>query len=481
MERPVKGDARIKVLAVDDDGVALNLVKSAAARDSGVDLSCVSSASEAFGSLAAARFDLVFLDLGLADREGTELLSDVIAIAGSALVAIVTGDSRPETIVDCMKRGAFDYVPKPAALSRFLAIFRHVRSVKELRQEINMLREEGESGERNPAFSRIVTRSSLMFELFRSVERVARSPFAVLIAGESGVGKELVARAVHDLSGRDGAFVPVNVAALDDALFSDTLFGHVRGAYTGAEGKRRGLVVEAERGTLFLDEIGDIGPESQAKLLRFLQEGEFYPLGSDKPEKSAARLVMATNADLSGKVRQGTFRADLFYRLMIHPVAIPPLRARREDIPLLVEKFAIDAATALSRPIPRSTEAFLAALDGWQFPGNVRELSSLVHGAVSRMEGGVLPASYALDYIQSVSRRTSDPCDCGSRNPDDPALAPVFFAPDGRFLTIDEITDRQIRAALKKSADNQSLAARLLGISQSTVSRWLDSHPMKNE
>lgn len=373
----------------------------------------------------------------LGRHSDTSLLSEVTAAANGALVAIVTGDDSPAAIIS------------------------HVRSILELKDEIRTLGGEDGMGARDPAFSRIITRSPLMLGLFKAVERVARSPLAVLVAGESGVGKELVARAIHDLSRREGAFVPVNVAGLDDTLFADTLFGHLKGAYTEADSKRRGLVREADGGTLFLDEIGDVGPEAQVKLLRFLQEGEFYPLGSDKPDQSSARLVMATNADLLAKVREGSFRADLYYRLMIHYIAIPPLRERREDIPLLVEKFAETAAATLGRPAPKRLDGFLAAIEGWAFPGNVRELFSLVHGAMSWTEGGTLPAAYASDYIRSMEGKA--------------------ISTDAKAATtLEEMTDRHIREALRRSGGNQSVAAMLLGISQSTISRRINGKAMKD-
>ena len=464
----------LRVLAIDDDPAVLEMARLAAVRSDAVDVACASSAAEAFALFeGGGSFDLVFLDLHLGDRSDAALLNDVIAVAGGALVAIVTGDDNPATIVECMKRGAFDYLPKPISSARLAAIIGHVRSILELKREIRMLG--GETGEasRDPAFSRIVTRSPLMLGLFKAIERVARSPLAVLVSGESGAGKELVARSIHDLSRREGAFVAVNIAGLDDTLFADTLFGHVKGTYTGAEGKRRGLVREADAGTLFLDEIGDIGPEAQVKLLRFLQEGEFYPLGSDRPEKSSARLVMASNADLLAKVREGDFRADLYYRLMIHNIAVPPLRERREDIPLLVDHFAREAAATLGRKPPRRTEAFLAAIEGYSFPGNVRELFSLVHGAMSWAEGGTLPASYAADYIRSRKAASTAAKEPGH------GLADAFSDREGRFLSLDEVTDRHIEEALRRSGGNQSTAALLLGISQSTISRRQAGRTMK--
>ncbi len=460
----------LRILAADDDPAVLELTKLVAAQ-AGAELRCASSAAEVFALLGSQSFDMVFLDLDLGDRWDADLLSDVIAAGNGALVTVVTADDRPATVVESMKRGAFDYIAKPVPPSRLMMIITHVRSIIELQKEVRILAGEAEEWAREPAFARIITRSPRMFGIFRIMRRIARSPLAVLVAGESGVGKELVSRAIHDLSGRTGAFIPVNVAGLDDTLFADTLFGHVKGAYTGAEGRRGGLVREADGGTLFLDEVGDIGTDAQVKLLRFLQDGEFYPLGADRSEHSSARLVLATNADLFRKVQDGSFRADLYYRLAIHYISVPALRERREDIPLLVEKFALDAAVSLGRAVPKRLDAFLAAIQGWDFPGNVRELFALVNGAMTLAEGDALPASYAVEYLRTQRSRTANDDLRGA----DPIAAPAAdeIGLEGRFPTLEEVTDRHIRAALDRCNGNQSQAAQLLGISQSTISRKL--------
>jgi DNA-binding NtrC family response regulator len=458
----------MNVLVVDDNPSVLAMARAAARGLDGVDVTAAATAAEAFDVLGAGRIDLVLLDLGLPDRPGPALLSDVLTASGGALVSVVGAGGKPELIVDCVKRGAFDYVARPLSPSRLLDILQHARSITRMRVDARPPAGQESEGTRNGAFARILTRSPLMLGLFKATERVATSPFAVLLQGESGVGKDLISRAIHDLSRRCGAFVPVNVAGLDDALFSDTLFGHRRGAYTGAQASRRGLVCAAEGGTLFLDEIGDIGPESQAKLLRFLQDGEFYPLGADEPERSTARLVLATNVDLLARMRAGAFREDLYYRLKIHSLAVPPLRQRREDIPLLVREFVADAARATGRPAPHRLEAFIQAVAGWSFPGNVRELFSLVNGAMVWAEEGELPARYAMEHIRAIQGELP------------PAQCVESPAADGSFPTLEQVTDRHVREALRRCGGNQSAAARLLGISQSTISRKLGRASTQN-
>ena len=240
----------------------------------------------------------------------------------------------------------------------------------------------------HPAFAEIVTQNPTMHALFRYVEAIARSPQPVLITGETGTGKELMARAVHRLAAPRGDFVAVNVAGLDDQVFSDTLFGHTRGAFTGADRPREGLITRAEDGTLFLDEIGDLAAVSQVKLLRLLQEGTYYPLGADRPRQSRARVVVATNRDVVQDVQAGTFRKDLYYRLRAHHVQLPPLRARRDDLALLVTHCLAKAATALHKPVPTPPLALYQLLHTYTFPGNVRELEAMVFDAVARHQGG---------------------------------------------------------------------------------------------
>ncbi|MEX2320598.1 MAG: sigma 54-interacting transcriptional regulator, partial [Saccharospirillum sp.] len=279
---------------------------------------------------------------------------------------------------------------------------------------------------------------------------------------ESGTGKELIARAVHTLSGRQGKLVTVNVAGLDDHIFNDTLFGHRKGAFTGADQERRGLVEEASGGTLFLDEIGDLSPSSQVKLLRLLQEGEFYPIGADRPKRLQARIFVATHQDLAERQREGVFRRDLYYRLCTHQVLIPPLRARREDIRLLFTFFAEQAADDLGKPLPEFSPDLWAALQAYEFPGNVRELRAIAFDSVSRHHGGAMTRQdlHLFNHPQDADGSSHD-------------NTLVHFAPDNRLPTLSEIDDLLIAEAMHRADYNQSIAARILGISQPALSKRL--------
>ncbi|MCF6180375.1 MAG: sigma 54-interacting transcriptional regulator, partial [Geopsychrobacter sp.] len=292
------------------------------------------------------------------------------------------------------------------------------------------------------------------------LESIASSRHPLLILGESGVGKELIAQVVHRLAGSSGPLVSVNVAGLDDNIFSDTLFGHKKGAFTGADHERRGMIEKAAGGTLFLDEIGDLSQASQVKLLRLLQEGEFYPLGSDQPRQAEARVICATHRDLDVAASSGTFRRDLYYRLHAHQVKIPPLRQRKEDIPLLLHHFLELAASEAAKPVPTPPPELSALLGSYSFPGNVRELLTMVQDAVSRHRGGVLSMISFMDRIG-----------LGREQMIIPAVNP--FVELSELPTLGDATELLVDAALLRAEGNQSLAARLLGISQPALSKRL--------
>jgi transcriptional regulator with PAS, ATPase and Fis domain len=306
-----------------------------------------------------------------------------------------------------------------------------------------------------------------MRNLFQYAEAIAGSGEPVLITGETGTGKELLAEAVHRLSGRSGEFVPVNVAGLDDALFSDTLFGHRRGAFSGADSAREGMVAKAAGGTLFLDEIGDLKPPSQVKLLRLLQEQQYYPLGSDIAKVSNVRILCATHQDLHAAMAEEAFRSDLFYRLSVHQIDIPPLRRRNEDIPVLVGHFIEQAAESLGKKAPEVPAELLTLLSNHHFPGNVRELRALVFDAVARHQsGGVLSMK---SFRKAVT----------AKRPIDAAVEQSDL--DGRFLTLKEAEQKHIHLALQRAGNNQGIAATLLGISRPALNRRLAREKKKGK
>jgi transcriptional regulator with PAS, ATPase and Fis domain len=309
---------------------------------------------------------------------------------------------------------------------------------------------------RPEAFSEIVTNNELMLSKFKYIEAIAENDNPVLITGESGVGKELVARVIHQLSRRRGKFVPENIAGLDDTMIADTLFGHTRGAFTTAEAARRGLIEEARGGTLFLDEIGDMSIVSQLKLLRLIEEKEYRALGSDEVKISDARIIIATNANLEKKLAEGKFREDLFYRL-IYRIHLPPLRERLDDLPLLIDHFVEQTSQALGSKKPAVPKELAALLSSYGFPGNIRELKNMIDNALSRSKSRALHLGYFKEYIQK---------NAGGELKPDGKLA--FF---DRFPNLKEIELFYIDEALRRAKGNQSVAAGMLGLSASALSR----------
>jgi transcriptional regulator with PAS, ATPase and Fis domain len=296
---------------------------------------------------------------------------------------------------------------------------------------------------------------------------VAKSPQPVLITGETGTGKELIARAIHDLSQRPGPFVAVNAAGLDDALFSDTLFGHTKGAFTSARAARKGLVEQAAEGTLFLDEIGDLSTASQVRLLRLAQEREYYPIGSDLAKRSRTRLVLATNRELESMQENGTFRKDLYFRLQTHKVNLPPLRDRLEDLPLLVDHFLEKSAREMGRKKPTPPRELFDLLNVYHYPGNIRELEGLVWEAVGGHRGGVLNTDVFRAHIERHTRRTDAPAQ---------REAPRQIAFPQQLPTLQEMRRLLVEEALKRANGNQAIAAQLLGITRTALNKWLKRH-----
>ncbi len=468
------------VLLVDDEEQALAAADVTLRSEGITNIATCSDSRRVMELLAGGEHAAVLLDLTMPNLSGRELLPRIVAEHPEVPVIVLTAVAELDTAVGCMRDGAFDYLVKPVEESRLVSAVRHAVDMRAARHENERLARAlfAEDLEHPEAFAAIVTRSPAMHAVFRYLEAIAATPLPVLVTGETGTGKELVARAIHELSGRGGAFVPVNVAGLDDALLSDTLFGHKRGGFTGADRDRAGLIEQAAGGTLFLDEIGDLAPQSQIKLLRLLQEGRYYPIGADLQKASDARILVATNRDLAAMQGSGEFRRDLYYRLRAHQVHLPPLRRRREDLGVLVDHFFAKAAGLLSKARPTAPRELVALLATYSFPGNVRELEGMVADAVSRHRSGVLSLESFRERIGPGSPGVDDvggaeaPDGGGDGAPLGPTgVAKISFGDD--LPTLEEAEQALIAEALRRSGTNQTTAARLLGLSRRALNNRL--------
>ena len=419
--------------------------------------------------LAADPIGVVVLDLTMPHLSGQTLLEQITTNYPTVHAIVMTATHDLETAVQCMQAGAIDYLVKPVDKHRLVSSVRRALELCALRREVDSPREPRPGAPSPPpqAFAEMVTQNTAMHALFRYVEAIARSPQPVLITGETGTGKELMARAIHRLTAPRGDFVAVNVAGLDDQVFSDTLFGHTRGAFTGADRPREGLITRAEEGTLFLDEMGDLAAVSQVKLLRLLQDGTYYPLGADRPRQSRARVVVATNRDVVQDVQTGMFRKDLYYRLRAHHIQLPPLRARRDDLALLVNYCLTKAAAALHKPVPTPPLALYQLLNTYTFPGNVRELEAMVFDAVARHQSGSLSLQ-AFKEAMGAGRSllAGEPLS-------NSALVSQSSWDAEPLPTLKEAEDALIAAALRHADGNQGVAAGLLGVSRQALNKRL--------
>jgi len=453
------------VLIVDDEPAWLRSLSLTLESSAGVtNVFLCEKSADALPLLEKGGIGLVLLDLTMPGLSGEELLCAIAERHPDVACVIISGVSQLDTAVRCMRLGAYDYYVKTDEEDRIVGgVLRAIRML-ELRDENRAVKSRlVAGGPAHPeAFTGIVTRSRAMFSVFAYVEAVAKSPQPLLITGESGVGKENLVRAAHAVSGRAGPLAAVNVAGLDDAMFADALFGHVKGAYTGAALARKGMVEEAAGGTLFLDEIGDLSIASQVKLLRLLQEGEYHPLGSDQPRRMNARVIVATNRDLAADEAEGRFRRDLYYRLCAHHVHIPALRERKEDLEPLLRHFLNEAAAEMGKTAPTAPPELLRWLSAHDFPGNVRELRAMCYDAVSLHSGGALSTK---SFRQAIAPCKADarPCAC-EVNP---------FAAFERLPTFTEAAECLTAEAMRRSGGNQTLAARLLGVSQPALSKRL--------
>ena len=442
------------ILLVDDEEKILKAL-GRALREAGHDVVETTSPKRAQRLLSERTFDLLVVDNVMPELGGLDLIREYVTSTPDqerSQILMMTAHATVESAIEAMKLGALDYLQKPFEIDELLVVVRRALEHQRLRTEHHYLRTE-----RDEQFDHygIVGKSRAMEEVIQRAELVAKTKSTVLITGETGTGKELVARAIHDRSAqRDMPLIKVNCAAIPETLLESELFGHVRGAFTGATTTKKGKFALANGGSIFLDEIGTMSTALQPKLLRVLQEREFEPLGAERVERSDVRIIAATNRDLRQMVADGRFQEDLFYRLNVIPIAIPPLRERREDIPALVAYFVTKHAQRIGRQIERLGEGVLTGLQQYDWPGNVRELENTVERAVVLSQGPVIPAS-AVSVLGAPA-------------------APATGLPSLKLRQNIQWVEREtVRRALETSGGVKKDAAELLGISQRALSYYL--------
>ncbi len=448
--RPSNG-AQSRILVVDDEAAARRLFARVLGR-AGYAVEAVESAEAALSRIEDAQFDLLLSDVRLGGMNGIELCREVRRRTPTMLLVLITAFAALDDAVAGMHEGVRDYVTKPCSPEHLLHVVRRALHERDLDRENQRLKEKLVERE---GLSRILGESAAIRAVRDQATRSARTAAPVLIHGASGVGKELVARAIHVLSTRAAsAFVAVNASAVSQSLFERELFGHVKGAFTGANEDAPGLFDAADGGTLFLDEIGELKLELQPKLLRVLEEREFVPVGGVRPRSVDVRLIAATNRDLEADVRASRFRRDLYYRLNVVPIRVPSLAERRDDIPVLAQHFLQEAARRHERELVGFTPDALATLAGRSWPGNVRELRNLVERAAVFAPGSTITRA---DLVAPGHREAHEGLADG--------LASYPFAE----LTLDAVDQIHIRRVLESCHGNRSRAAEILGISRSTL------------
>jgi len=453
---------------VADDEASIRFVLREALEEEGLEVVDVADGSAAGAELASGRFALAFLDIRMPGTSGLELLSQLSAAGSETAVVIITALNTFESAVEAMKSGALDYLTKPFAMAQVRGLVQKALRTRALEREVRELRRE--VARQVLPGEKLVGRSPELLEIFKTIGRVAGRDVPVLLTGESGTGKELVASAIHAASARAaGPFVPVNTAAIPRELLESELFGHERGAFTGAVAARVGRFREASGGTLFLDEIGEMPPELQAKLLRALQSGEVSPVGGRGTEHVDVRVIAATHRDLDAAVRAGSFREDLLYRLRVVPLQIPPLRERRSDIPVLAEHFLSRYAPELAGGPRYLAPSTLERLSAHDWPGNVRELENAIKRALVLANGEVLaPEDFA--FLAGPGAEVSEEADLTRLVTREVEAALATGEPHEIYRRLLERVERPLlEAALAHTEGNQIRAAALLGINRNTL------------
>ncbi|MHC1698478.1 MAG: sigma-54-dependent transcriptional regulator [Geobacteraceae bacterium] len=443
-----KAPEKKKILVVDDEENLRHMLQVVLGKQ-GYDVAGAANGEEALHSAQTSSYDFILCDIRMPVVDGPEFLRRALVSGIHSTIVMMSAYGTVDTAIDCMKLGAYDYISKPFKNDEILLVLKKAEERENLKEENRRLREDLA---REYSFSSIVGKTERMREIFSLVKKVCDFKTTVLVLGESGTGKELIARAIHFNSNRQKApFVAVNCGAIPENLLESELFGHVKGSFTDAVSDKAGLFDQADPGTLLLDEIGEMPPFLQVKLLRVLQEGEIRPVGAASTRKVDVRVVSATSRDLAADVASGRFREDLFYRLNVFSISVPPLRERVEDIPFLVHHFLQKYSALLGKSTVRLSPDFLSCLMGYTWPGNVRELENCIERALVLCEGDCLEAECLPEKLRQGENFTG-----GAVLPSD----------EFSLKRASEMLEREyIRKALEKTGGNRTHAAKILEIS----------------
>lgn len=453
-----------RILIVDDEeGIREALAEKL--RHSGHEVQTVESAEAALGKVASFEPAVIVTDLRMGGLSGLELLEKIMETRPTIDVMVMTAHEDMDTAVSAMKAGAFDYLVKPVKLSELDELVKRCLEEQELNREVREEHGEVEETDEPEAGHRghVVGRNPRMIEIYKMIGVLARNRATVLVRGETGTGKEMVARAIHANSAHaEEPFIAVNCTALTDTLLESELFGHVKGAFTGAVKGRKGYFELAGSGTIFLDEIGDTSPEFQTKLLRVLQERTYYPVGGEAPRHTDARVIAATHQPLEALVEEGSFREDLYFRLRVVEIEVPPLRDRRDDIPLLADALLARIRRETGSAVRHIADAAMEQLKGYAWPGNVREMENALTRAAIVARGTAITAEHLnLGMDGGTSEGTG-------------GIRQGKPGPEGEDLSLDRVVAEHVQHVLRHTEGNKSEAARVLGISRSRLQRYVD-------
>ena len=461
-----------RILVVDDDANVREIFQEKL-EHSGYEVSTAATAEDALGRVKKFDPQIVITDLRMPGMDGLQLLEKVKGSMPDVDVVVVTGHEDMNSAVSAMKAGAFDYVVKPINLREVEALVERCLREQELNRQVREAEGEQEE-EEEPGAPAVVGRDPLMIDIYKMIGVLARNRATVLVRGETGTGKELVARAIHTHSAHfEEPFIAVNCTALTDTLLESELFGHAKGSFTGAVSNRKGYFELAGSGTIFLDEIGDTSPDFQTKLLRVLQERKFYPVGGEEPRTTEARVIAATHQPIEQLVEEGDFREDLYFRLKVVEIHVPPLRDRRDDIALLAESLLARIRHETHQTVRHISGPAMKKLQEYDWPGNVRELeNALTRAAILARGAAIGPEHLSLGVEFGVAAEAA-------RRKEEKSKANGAKEPHHDDMTLDAAIARHVEQVLRQTQGNKSETARLLGISRSRLQRYVEKFELE--